>query len=512
LYSFYSTILNREKPMRMTRNLLNALNFRSLIKLTITSLFIGMAFSSCKEKDPIALTIPARVSFTSNTFLIDKDFTGTLPVTINLARPLETAGTITISIDNTTTAATTEYATSPAATSNAITLNLDKGASSASFTVTSAHNFNDIKTVTFKITATTGGAVLGDSNLSTTVTMRGNNWVTPAITTSVTTLGNFGNVSKGALSTAKSYTLSGVNLSGGVSIAASDNFKLSLDNVNFSSSLSTTLGSTAITIYVKFAPATGVNQAIAGTITNSSSGVNSIAITVAGTETGNIPYVPEVPLLNENFDYGATSNFLTRVSADWVAYSSPGAIPVTYIAQGLSFPRYAGSNIGGSVTLEHGDFSREDIARTYTPQTSGTVYLAVMINVSAAGTGDFFLSLRDNAGGFFNRLYAKDDGNGNLILGVGKNSTAQYPLAGTFKYNTTYLAVVKYDFTAKTSSLYILDSSIPDAEPGTPTAASPTGTAPTTLNDVAIRQADGILSANIDGIRIATTWRGVLGI
>lgn len=495
----------------MTKDLINTLNFRSLVKVIITSLFVGVLFNSCKKNNTtVDLVIPSHVSFSNTALTIEKDFNGAVPITISLAHPLEKAGTITISIDNTTTAATTEYTTVPAANSGIITLSLDKGATTASFTLTSAHNFDDGRTIIFKITSTSGGFALG-VNLSLTVTLHGNKWVTPSIVTSVTTLDNFGSVNKGALSAVKSYLLSANNVGDPVSIVASDNFKVSFNNSTFSSSLSTNVGATPVIVYVKFTPATGTNQAITGTITNSSTTAPSVIIAVGGTEAGNIPYVPEVPLLNENFDYGATSNFLTRLSPSWVAYSDPGSIPVTYITQGLSFAGYGDSGVGGSVTLEHGDFSREDIAHPYTPQTSGTVYTALMVNVSAAGSGDFFYALRDASGGFFSRLYAKDDGAGNLVLGVGKNSTAQYPTV-TFKYNTTYLVVMKYDFTAKTASLYVLNGTIPATEPGTPTMVSATGTAPTSLIDVAIRQAGGVLSANIDGIRIATTWRGVLGI
>ncbi|TZF82789.1 hypothetical protein FW774_14970 [Pedobacter sp. BS3] len=460
------------------------------------------------------LIIPTRVTFSSKTFIVEKDRAEGLPITLTLDHPLEKAGTVTIHIDESSSADGTQYTTSPEATSGDIVLNLDKGADTASFTITSAHNFDGNPTVVFKIIATTGGAILGDLNSRTaTVTMRGNDWFIPEITASVTTLDDFGSVNKGAQSASKFYTISGTHLRGPVAVTASDNFLVSLNDTQYSKTLTipTDVLSAPAKVYVKFAPSTGQNQAITGSISNTTPDAQNVIISVSGTESGNVPYVPEVPLLNENFEYGNESNFLTRLSPDWVAYSAPGSIPVTYITQGLTFPLYGSSGIGGAVTIEHGDFSREDIARVFTPQTTGTVYVASLMKLSAAGTGDFFFSLRDNSGGFFNRLYAKDDGNGKLVFGVGKNSSAQYPTA-TYNYNTTYLVVIKYDFTAKASSLYIVDGVPTVTEPATPTVVSSTGTNPTTLNDVAIRQNTGVLSATIDGIRIATTWRGAVGL
>ena len=59
----------------------------------------------------------------------------------------------------------------------------------------------------------------------------------------------------------------------------------------------------------------------------------------------------------------------------------------------------------------------------------------------------------------YSRLYAKDEG-GNLKFGILEHSTgtsAQYA-AANYLYNTTYLIVLKYDFSTGTSSVYILDN------------------------------------------------------
>lgn len=497
----------------MKKNLSNARSECSirtgLIYLALCLLF----FSSCSKEEEIPeMIIPSRISFASSTYVIEKDFAGATTITLNLARPLEKAGSITIQqVTGTSTALETEYKLSPAFSAGKLTIDLPQGATTASFTVTSLHNFDDNKTVTFKLVSGRGGAVLNDTQLNTTVTMRGNTWINPAIVPSVTTLADFGSVNVNTKSAAKSYSLEGLNLTGDVTITASANFEVSKDNSTFAPSVTLNVNNKTVSVYVKFAPVTGENKAITGTITHSLAGLPNVLVSVSGTESGNLP--PEVPLLNENFEYGAATEFLTRlVNPKWEAYSAEGAIPVTYVSAGLSFTGYPGSGVGGAATFEHGDFSREDVFSTFASKNSGVLYTSVLVNLSKAGDGDFFFANRDAGGAFSNRLYAKDDGTGKLMFGIGKNATVVYP-ANTYKYNTTYLIVTKYDFTAKVSSMFIIDAAIPAVEPGTATAASlATGTSPSNLGDVVIRQSDGIMAGTIDGIRVATTWKGVLGL
>lgn len=487
---------------------MNNPKFLKLVFFTLS--LLSVTFFSCeKEKKYPEIVIPTRVSFDADSYIIEKDNNDAFVIPLKLARPLEKDGTITLQlITENTTALETEYKVNHALVNNKLTVSLPKGTAMASFSITSLHNFDDNKVLSFKIVSGTGGAVVGDAKLTTTISLRGNTWVTPSLTTSVTTPLDFGSVNVDAQSTAQSYTLTGVNLSGQVSIKASDNFQVSLNNTTYTSSVNVDANNKAVTVYVKFAPVSGKNQPLSGKITHSLTGLNDIVFDVTGEETGNIA---NVALLVENFEYGATEDFLLRTNTNWTAYSAEGSIPITYVPQGLNFANYVGSGIGGAATMMNGGFSREDISRTFTSQTSGTVYTALMVSFSAAAEGEFFFANRDAAGGFFNRFYVKDGGSGNLILGVGKNSTAVYSTTN-FKYNTTYLVVIKHDFSTKISSMYVINGTIPDVEPTIAAAQSvATGTSPTSLNDVVIRQAETALTATIDGIRVATTWKGVLG-
>lgn len=465
---------------------------------------------SCeKEKKFPEIVIPTKVSFDADNYSIEKESNDAFVVPLKLARPLEKDGTITLQlVTESSTALEAEYKVSPALVNNKLTVSLPKGTATASFSITSLHNFDNNKVLSFKIVSGTGGAVVGDSKLATIINLKGNTWVTPSLTTSVTTALNFGSVNTNTQSTAQTYTLTGVNLSGQVSVKASDNFLVSINNTTYTPSVNVDANNKAVTVYVKFAPVSGKNQSLPGKITHSLTGFSDIVFDVTGEEIGN---VANVPLLVENFEYGATEDFLLRTNTNWTAYSAEGAIPVIYIPQGLSFAGYVGSGIGGAASMMNGSFSREDVSRTFVPQTSGTVYTALMVNFAAAADGEFFFANRDVAGGFFNRFYAKDGGSGNLILGVGKNSSAVYSTTN-FKFNTNYLVVIKHDFSTKISSMYVISGLIPDTEPATAAAQSvATGTSPTSLTDVVIRQAETALTATVDGIRVATTWKGILG-
>lgn len=335
------------------------------------------------------------------------------------------------------------------------------------------------------------------------------------INTSTNTLEDFGSVDNGAASASKSYTLSGSGLTADVSVTATDNFVISLDDVTFSASLAVPFASVNegdITIFTQFKPTTGTNQALAGTITHTSTNAIDVVIAVSGTETGGVD--PVDPILVDDFDYGTVAGDLTALS-DWENYS--GSIePIQYAPDGLDFTGYAGTG-GGSIKLVNGSGSREDIKKVITSQTSGTVYMAQLVNIASASSdkADFFTAMREGTS-FFNRLFIQDDGAGNLLLGVARTrSDGGLEVFSTtnYSYNTTYLTVIKYDFTTKEASLFVISGAIPATEP-TPDAVANTGTEPASLDDVVYRQAadNKTLAATADGLRIANSWKVVLGL
>jgi uncharacterized repeat protein (TIGR01451 family) len=207
------------------------------------------------------------------------------------------------------------------------------------------------------------------------------------------------------------------------------------------------------------------------------------------------------PLLDENFDYGATAGDLTAVSGgNWIAHSGGGTNPIQYAINSLEMPSYVSSGTGGSATFFA---SGEDVNRTFASQSTGPMYFAAMVNLTSATTGgDYFLHFKNASTGYAARVFARDDASGNLQYGIGTSSTAVYSTT-TFAYGTTYLVVAKHDMVTGASDVFVLDA-CSSTEPMP--LASATGTALAPIVGVAIRQGSNTPAGTVDGIRVATTW------
>ncbi|MBL7816220.1 MAG: T9SS type A sorting domain-containing protein [Saprospiraceae bacterium] len=221
-------------------------------------------------------------------------------------------------------------------------------------------------------------------------------------------------------------------------------------------------------------------------------------------------------LFSESFSYTA-GDLTANSSGNWTAHSGATGIKIqTSPTTPLTFTGYAGSG-GGSVALANSSTNSEDANRAFTTQSSGAVYASFMVRyTSAPTTGDYNVHFRTSTGITMARLYARDDGSGNLKLGVSKAGISIFTYAtGNYAYNTTYLVVLKYQFVAGTFndvfSLFIFSpgNSIPNSEPASPQATD----APATDGDAAnlgafaLRQSSITpMNSIIGGIRVATTW------
>ncbi|MBZ0200904.1 MAG: T9SS type A sorting domain-containing protein, partial [Ignavibacteriaceae bacterium] len=208
----------------------------------------------------------------------------------------------------------------------------------------------------------------------------------------------------------------------------------------------------------------------------------------------------------ENFNYTA-GTILTNNG--WAAHSGAGSNSLTVTGSGLTYTGYPSSGIGNAVAIVA---SGEDDNKTFTQQSSGSVYASFLVKVSSASTsGEYFFHFSTNPiGSFSARVFAKDDGLGNLKFGIAKSSAAVYA-SGNYLYNTTtYLIVLKYTFNAGSGDdvvgIYInpdLSASEPvtfDAE-GTTSETDATG-----IGSVALRQGTNSPTLVLDGIRVATSW------
>ena len=169
---------------------------------------------------------------------------------------------------------------------------------------------------------------------------------------------------------------------------------------------------------------------------------------------------------------------------------------------------YPSSGIGGSLSFSRS--KSEDVKRSFTPRTSGSVYMSAFVNVSSVGSGNYFLHLNATGTDFRARVGAKNDGNGAVLFGVGTNlGTLTYGTT-VFYLNTTYLLVASYNIDSGVSSLYVLNAPV-NLEPTSPEATN-TGTSGTTISFVSLRKSSKIPNLTIDGLNVSTTWETVLTI
>ena len=497
-------------------NLMSSLTSSIKTYSIMVIILMGIMLNSCKKENiSIPPTNIGAIRFAVNAYTIENNTLEPLTIVLPLSLPLEQDATVLVSVDNLSTISASEYTITPIIPTAGITLSLLKGATEISFKVSSLNNFEGEKLLVLKLSSATGGVTVANTNATATINIKGNPIVLPEIKTSTSSLA-FGNTITTTTTTSQSYTLTGVKLTANINVTASANFQVSLNNTIFSNTLTipfATANTAPITLYARFSALTGVNQTVVGTITHASGTLPDNTITVSGVEFG--VAVPGVLIMKEDFNYGATASTLTAVSGGTWPIFSGTVNPVKYQANGLLFTGYAGSGVGGAVVSENGAGSREDYSKAFTTQTTGIIYAAQLVNVSAANTtSDFFGGLRDPAiaGNYYNRLYVKDDGAGKPAFGIGKSSSTTAFATGTYNYGTTYLVITKYDFSTGVSSLYVLSGTPSVIEPPFAEATTSTGIGPAALGNIMIRQNAGILTATYDGIRIATSWKEAVGL
>lgn len=218
-------------------------------------------------------------------------------------------------------------------------------------------------------------------------------------------------------------------------------------------------------------------------------------------------------LFVENFEYPAATALTT---VGWTAHSAGGTNPITATSPGLTIAGYPSSGIGNAASLTT---SGEDINRTFSTQSAGSVYAAFMVNVSEASVdpaGGYFFHLGPSPVGttFRGRVFAKKDASNNLAFGISKALTTAADIAFTpftYSLNTTYLIVVKYtivDGATNDTVSMIVSTTFPVAEPAATATATDVTQTDVAIGTVSLRQGAVATSptARVDGIRIATSW------
>jgi hypothetical protein len=332
------------------------------------------------------------------------------------------------------------------------------------------------------------------------------------------TINDFGSVDNGATSTSQSFTVSGTTLVKNVFVTAPTNFKVSLNDVDYFSSLEldfNTVNAGPVQIYVKFTPTSGVDGVKSGTLTVASIGAEAKTISLSGTETSS------TLILDENFDYGGSDNSdITVATSNWTRHS--GTQGPQYSFNGLTYTGYVGSGIGGAISFTNGGsgVNDGDVNRKFTlTNTTSDVYVSFLVSMSSALAGeDYFFHVGPNTVGttFRGRVFGRSNGAG-WSLSLSKSSEANVDNATVLNFNQTYLVVMKYSYSTVAANddvvkLYVYDSGVPStSEPGTPLITiGPVGTGtasdPADIGSVTVRQATNTPTGKIDGIRVAKAW------
>lgn len=217
-------------------------------------------------------------------------------------------------------------------------------------------------------------------------------------------------------------------------------------------------------------------------------------------------------VFSENFVYPAASKLTDN---GWSAHSGAGTNPISVVGTSLSYPQSPVSGIGGAASLTT---TGEDVNKTFTASSSGSVYVSLLVNVSAAqATGDYFLNLGPDpiSTTYTGRVFIKSSGSG-IQFGISKVSTpaAVYGTT-TYNLNETHLLVVKYTFNGGTTSDDVVELFVNPTlgadQPSASVTAAVGGTDAVAIGSVALRQGSGTNAPTllVDGIQIGTTWASV---
>ncbi len=146
---------------------------------------------------------------------------------------------------------------------------------------------------------------------------------------------------------------------------------------------------------------------------------------------------PDPPLLTEEFSYTAAQPL---TSNGWTAYSGTGSNPILVTSGSLNYTDYPSSGIGNSTQVIGTGSSSEDVKRTFTSQTSGSVYASFLVNFSSATTaadGDYFFGFFTSTGTTMKgRVYVKKSGS-NIAFGISKAGTTPTLTAFSYSLSTT---------------------------------------------------------------------------
>jgi hypothetical protein len=222
---------------------------------------------------------------------------------------------------------------------------------------------------------------------------------------------------------------------------------------------------------------------------------------------------------------GGTGNLSSNNG--WTTHSpSTGGGEIPIISGNLSYTGLQAS-VGNKISLPgNGTTVSRDVNAALSLGTGISVaYYSALINVTdntqLSTSFDYFMNFGNTSGTgttiLFGRLHIKKNAAGTSYrLGI-QNTTGGTPtqteFASDLAFGTTYLIVVKYDFSGTSNdiaTLWVNPVSLGGTEPGGGVSnSSGTATSNTTFASICIRNSTGTPKVEIDEIRAGTTWVSV---
>ena len=221
---------------------------------------------------------------------------------------------------------------------------------------------------------------------------------------------------------------------------------------------------------------------------------------------------PGLLLTDDDFNYTVSSNIIT-VGTGWgITSGNATKVNTTATSNGLTMTNYPSTNtVGISFIAGTG----EDVAKSFTAQTSGSVYASTLINLTSTGAGSyvFGFSPTNTTTTYDVRVHVRTV-TGNLNFGISRASGTVTWDATNYSFSTTYFVAVKLTMNASSNDDRIdlfVSTSISNSEPSTPNATISGTTDVASTAAVFVRQ-DALAGAGtIDGIRVATNWGTLVG-
>ncbi|PKN73298.1 MAG: hypothetical protein CVU50_03115 [Candidatus Cloacimonetes bacterium HGW-Cloacimonetes-3] len=213
-------------------------------------------------------------------------------------------------------------------------------------------------------------------------------------------------------------------------------------------------------------------------------------------------------LLTDDFT-GTVSTLLT--ANGWAAHSSSGSTPMSIASPGLAYTGYLSSGIGNATSASA---NGEDVNKSFTAVSSGSVYYSFLVNTSiTTTTAGYSAHFMQNSSTFHGRFWIRLVGT-DVNFGLAKTTAAATWDPTNYAKDTTYLVVLKYTFNTGSTTddavyMYV-DPTLGGAEPS-PTVSITTDTATdaTSISMIGIRQWNTGTLARFDGIRVGTSWADV---